>query len=50
VSKEGFKGKEGNFMIIYINVNGVWKQCITYVNVNGTWQFIFPYIKVGGAW
>jgi hypothetical protein len=35
---------------IWLNVSGVWKECVVWLNVSGTWKIVTPYLNVGGTW
>lgn len=37
-------------IMVYVNVNGTWKQASPWVNIGGTWKQVAPYINNAGTW
>lgn len=37
-------------IMVYVNVNGTWKQATPWVNIGGTWKQVVPYINNAGTW
>lgn len=37
-------------IMVYVNVNGTWKQASPWVNIGGTWKQVVPYINNAGTW
>jgi hypothetical protein len=35
---------------VWLNVSGVWKECVVWINVGGTWKTVTTWLNVGGTW